>query len=428
MSRVKKNKPISRKFWSYLSYLPKNIRGMIVRSQFEIDNELPENLIFKQAETEDEISQALELVYDSYRELDYIDANAAKKRITKFHSLPTTIILIAKINEEVVGTISIIPDSAFGIPSDSTWNLEKFRLNGKNIAEISSLAIKKEFRRKRGKLLFPLFKIMYIFCTRFFNIDGIIAATTLEVEPFYTDILLFEKTSPQVARENLSVKGNPSTCCYLSLCQKTTNNYKKIYAKEAINKNLHKFLYTDEITNIKLPENRRCIQAYNSKQNKSLAAILNRFPELTKDHTDRDKIIQRNIDVTDSFFIKHEDDNTVFNRKNKRYMIKQEAWLFDVQNKIPVKIFITDVSITGLKFIIPENNVKIETSSEIFIFFEDDGSIIELKSKIKWNKKTHYYGCEIISASNAFKNYCNLMQNEFSEDDNIIQFKLKKSS
>ena len=56
---MKKDKrPIERKFWSYLKFLPTFVRAHYLRSKFEVAAELPQELVLKQAETEDEINAA----------------------------------------------------------------------------------------------------------------------------------------------------------------------------------------------------------------------------------------------------------------------------------------------------------------------------------------------------------------------------------
>lgn len=425
MSKSGKTKPISRKFWSYLNYLPQPLRGMLVRAQFEVDYELPEELIFKQAETADEITQALRIVYDSYVDLDYIEVNDAKMRVTKYHALPTTIILVAKWHDEVVGTISIIPDTAMGIPSEQTWNLDKYKANGQKIAEISSLAIKKGFRRKRGKLLFPLCKIMYLFCTEIFKFDGIIASATHEVEAFYIDILLFKKVQEKTGQNNILVKGNPSTCCYLPLDQGNIDHYKKVYGKKNKKYDLYSFLYAEKIKNIQLPDRKKCLQSYTNKQNISLAEILKDYPFLTKDFTEKDKMILKNIDIADSFTF-NIDETSFHNRGPKRYHVRQQAWLFEINKKSPMPVYIADLSETGLKIILSESIPGLIKDQEIILFFENEKNIIQLSAKIQWIKNNRTVGCHVTSASEEWKKFSDMIFQELTESNNVIAFKPKK--
>lgn len=296
----KQKRPVSRKFWSLLKYLPGFVRAPIIRSKFDVELDLPKEITLKQAETEDEIKQALKLVYDSYVELDYIDRNAAEMRFSKYHALPSTVILVAKWQDEVIGTLSILPDSPFGLPAETTWSLEKYRSQGQIIAEISSLSIKKHFRMRRGKLLLPLCKIMYLYCTKALKLDGIVIATTLEVEPFYTDILLFEKVVKKTGQAHQLVKGNPSSCCFLKFGDDLEERYKEIYNTKPIRKNLYHFFTQAMTPNIQLPEPKNCIQSYTTQKNLSQAQILEEHSELIQEFSDFEKLILKNSDLTDA--------------------------------------------------------------------------------------------------------------------------------
>lgn len=154
---------MKRKFWAFLRMLPQGLRANYLRRQFEVTACLPENLILKQAETEDEIRQALHIVYESYLSLNYIDPNSAELRMTKYQLLPTTIILIAKNQNEVIGTLSIIMDSSLKLPSDACWDLSE-----------------------------------YEYCKTLLKLDGIVASTAVDVEPFYTDLLMFKRISKKL--------------------------------------------------------------------------------------------------------------------------------------------------------------------------------------------------------------------------------------
>lgn len=426
MSSSIKRKPISRKFWSYLAYLPKPIRARLIRAQFEIDYELPKELIFKQAETTDEITQALHLVYQNYVDLEYMDANEAKLRLTKYNTLATTVILVAKWNDEVIGTLSIIPDSALGIPSDQTYNLAQYKNDGHQIAEISSLAIKKGFRKQRGKLLLPLCKLMYQFCTQILQLDGIIVSTMPDVEPFYTDVLLFEKNISNSVQLNMYVKGAPTTCCYLPLNDDTVNNYKKIYGKKIKKFDLHHFFTQEKTSNIQLPEAKHCLQAYMKKQNTSLAEILNIFPTLTKNFTEKEKIILKNIDISDAFSFDSDESTNTPARKSKRYHIKQQAWAFTAKNKTSIPVYIVDISDSGLKIILSDNTAVIKKNDEILIFFEHEAEIVQLIAKILWIRNNRVTGCEIMTPSEKWNEFAKMIYQELSINENIIQFKVKK--
>lgn len=428
MNRIRRKKSISRIFWSHLAHLPKLIRAPIIRSQFQIDYDLPDELVFKQAETTDEINQAFNLVYESYVELNYMDPNEAKIRLNKFNTLSTTIILVAKWKDEVVGTLSIIPDSALGIPSEQSWDLAHFKSGGRQIAEISALSIKKGFRKQRGSLLLPLCKLMYYFCTKVLQLDGIIISTKIEVEPFYTDVLLFEKIELGSQNQNKAVKGNPSTCCHLTLGDEAKLNYQKVYGKKSKEFNLYHFFVEATTRNILLPEAKRCLQTYTNKQNISLAKLLDIHPSLTENFSEQDKLVIMNIDISDAFSFDINRKTEQPDRQQKRFQIKQRAWFYAARMQGPLSAKIVDVSRSGLKIIIAEDVPETIQNGAVLVFFQYDGVLVNLAAEVLWIKSGRVIGCKLTETSPQWEKYYESILQELSLSENLIPLKIKKSA
>lgn len=422
-------KSINRIFWTYLARLPKMIRAPIIRSQFQIDYNLPDELVFKQADTTDEINQAFNLVYQSYVELNYMDPNEAKIRLNKYNTLSTTVILVAKWKDEVVGTLSIIPDSALGIPSEESWNLAHYKSGGRQIAEISALSIKKGFRKQRGKLLLPLCKLMYYFCTKVLQLDGIIISTKLEVEPFYTDVLLFEKIELGSQNQNKTVKGAPSTCCYLTLSDESKLNYQKVYGKKSKEFNLYHFFVEATTHNILLPVAKHCLQAYTHKQNLAMAKILDTHPALTENFSEQDKLIIMNIAINDAFSFEINREKPKPDRLQKRFQIKQKAWFYAAHMAGPIPARIGDASRTGLKIITSEAVPEIKQNCAIVVFFQYDGMLVNLAAEVLWIKSDRVIGCKLTEASPQWEKYYESILQEFSFfSTNVTPLKIKKSA
>lgn len=431
MSRSsQKGKPISRKFWSYLNYLPKKIRAPLLRSQFQITYDLPKDLILKQAETKEEVTQALNLVYQSYIDFNYIDSNEAKLRLTKYNILPTTIILIAKYGNEVVGTLSIVPDSALGFPSELTFNIDDYRNNYARIAEISSLAIKKGFRKQRGQLLLPLCKLMYQFCTQILKLDGIIVSTIPNVEAFYTDILLFEKNKTHTVELNKYTNDTPTTCCFLPLNENTVNAYKKIYGKKDKKFNLHHFFVEAKTENIKLPEAKICFQSYTKQQISTIAELVKVYPEFMQNVSEADHLILNNIDVSElcSFSRDILRPSEVYDRKSKRYHIRQTAWLYAANGDQTIEVYIADLSEDGIKLVLKNPTNEIKNNTEVLIYFNYDNRIVKLTAKVLWSKNRKVMGCQILECSNSWREFYRAIFNEILETQNIVPFHSKRSA
>lgn len=399
MAKIEKKakRPITRKFWTYLRFLPNWVQAKIIRSKFEVDYELPDDLIFRQAETEDEIRQALKLVHDSYVELDYMDRTESELRFSVFQALPTTVILIAKVGDEVIGTISIVPDSALGLPSDTTWDLSKYRKKGKLIAEVASLAIKKNFRMRRGKLLIPLIKIMYLYCEKVFKLDGVVIATTVEVEPFYLHVFLFEKVVARTGQRHNMVKGNPSTCCFLKYGEEYKEALKKVYNKQALNKNLYHYFLIAETKNIHLPAQKTVLQAYNHGKNLANSLIMSQDPSLTQNFSSDDRLVLHNLHVNreglpPSLQVAG---NFEKSRSEARYDVRFRAWCFFINDDLPTEAQLIDVSVNGFRVNLKSTDRITQIGEKLVMVLEFQGQIIHCSATVKWITLETRLGCEL---------------------------------
>jgi hypothetical protein len=397
-SKEKKNKrPISRMFWNYLRFFPQWLQARIIRSKFEVDYNLPEELVFKQAETVEEIRQAFKLVHDSYVELNYMDRTESELRFSVFQALPTTVILVAKLGDDVVGTISIVPDSAVGLPVDMTWDLSKYRKNGKMIAEVTSLAIKKDFRMRRGKLLLPLCKIMFLYCEKIFKLDGIVIATTLEVEPFYLHVLLFEKVISKTGQKHSLVKGNPSTCCFLEINETLKEAYKSVYGRLEMHRNLYYYFVITETPNIHLPIKKAAIQSYNHKKNKASSVIIKREPSLMRDFTAKGRSVVRNLDVSKSILPPPETNSGIFNlpRAEVRFDVRFQVWCIFLGDNQCTEGQVIDISINGFRINLKKTERKTQVNDQFVVVFEFFGQLIHCTAKVKWVSMETRLGCEL---------------------------------
>jgi ribosomal protein S18 acetylase RimI-like enzyme len=142
-----------------LPYLPAAARRSLIRAAVDVPLETPKGLKLKIATTRAELEGAFRLVHDAYVAEGFMTPDPSGMRATKFHLLPTTTTLIGKVGDEVVATVSVVQDGAFGVPMDAAFDLSALRTDGRRIAEISSLAVAPAFRR-RGAALWLVTKLM----------------------------------------------------------------------------------------------------------------------------------------------------------------------------------------------------------------------------------------------------------------------------
>jgi len=106
----------------------------------------------------EEIWSALRLVYQTYRRSGLITANSHGIRVTPFHLMPTSDVLVARGNHEVASTLTLVCDGELGLPMDSIFKDEvaSRRERGIVCAEVTCLADRSADRRNSFPLLVQL--------------------------------------------------------------------------------------------------------------------------------------------------------------------------------------------------------------------------------------------------------------------------------
>jgi hypothetical protein len=87
--------------------------------------------------------KAYELVYDVYQEQGYAKPSRSGRWVGIHHAHPETITVTVERRDEMVGTLSIVPDSPLGLPADELYadRLAGMRQSGRRLSEIVSLAV-----------------------------------------------------------------------------------------------------------------------------------------------------------------------------------------------------------------------------------------------------------------------------------------------
>jgi len=96
----------------------------------------------KIAATHDEWHDAFALVYESYVRSGLTQPNLIGLRVIPHHLLPTTSTLIARLGDDVIGTMTLVRDSGAGIPLEVAYgrDVDAMRDQGISFAEVSCLA------------------------------------------------------------------------------------------------------------------------------------------------------------------------------------------------------------------------------------------------------------------------------------------------
>ncbi|MEF8788187.1 MAG: hypothetical protein V5A84_03880, partial [Planctomycetota bacterium] len=101
-----------------------------------------DELEVRPARSRDELQSAYARVYWSYRRRAYIEADPSQMQVTIFNAFPQTVTFVTLRGGQVVASVTLIPDTAIGLPMDEDWHgeLEEMRGNGRHPAEATMFA------------------------------------------------------------------------------------------------------------------------------------------------------------------------------------------------------------------------------------------------------------------------------------------------
>lgn len=224
-----------------ISNLPAWIKPHLYRRMIRIDDTELEGLELSIATNKADLSEAFRLLHENYVRSGYMSPHPSGMRITKYHTLPSTTTIVAKLQGKVVGTVSLVRNGIFGSPVESIFDLSEFRKCGERIAEVSSLSVSREFSGQHGKILFPLLNYLYQYSVRSFGVYYLAIAVNPSWWDFYEHILHFKRLKSEVVSNYSFVNGAPAIGGILDLRTAPTV-YKKAYGHLPKNRNLFEFL------------------------------------------------------------------------------------------------------------------------------------------------------------------------------------------
>lgn len=108
------------------------------------------------AQNDEDFIRALRLVYRAYIRSGFIDPTPYQMRVTPYHLLPTTQVLVSVLRGEVISTTTLIGDGELGLPMEDLYaaEVDVRRQKGIRLAEVSCLADRRaDFERAFGMLV-----------------------------------------------------------------------------------------------------------------------------------------------------------------------------------------------------------------------------------------------------------------------------------
>lgn len=248
-----------------------NKLAKLSRRRLSIDESLAEGLVFKIAESHDELEQAYRLVHDVYQEEGYTDIHPSGMRINAYNAHPETVVFIAVKATEVIMTLTLVSDSPFGLPMDDLYldELVPFRKTNRKMGQLCALASQSAYRSTNQTLPLLLMKVMRQYAHEHLRLDDLLITVNPKHGLFYENLLLFEKMGELKSCQD--VKGHPAFAYLLNL-NLLAKNYKQVYRGQPPEKNLHHFFCQKNSPHIKLPENKRPIYIWSNDKLKHFFA------------------------------------------------------------------------------------------------------------------------------------------------------------
>ncbi len=223
-----------------LHSLPEGIRYSLIRRNIHIPRLEPgDQLVFKLAETFEELGAALKLLHDSYVRAGLMDRHPAGIRTNIYQTLPFSTVLIAKVGKNVVGTVGLIQDSPIGFPSDQAFSGENDRLRKSGrVCEVSALAIDPRFRNRGHQVSLYLMKFLYHYTLKYMGVDILCASVHPRAADFYMALMGFSKLGDV---DNYGyVKGKPGTHLMLDL-RVCDDWWIEAYKRAPVDRHLYQF-------------------------------------------------------------------------------------------------------------------------------------------------------------------------------------------
>jgi hypothetical protein len=185
------------------------------------------------ARTKADLTGAFQLVYSSYLQAGLVQPNEHEMRLTQYHLLPTTEVVVAKVRGQVVSTLSMVADSHLGLPMESMYpqQIAALRARSLRVAEMGSLADRRNSPVRFASTFAELARLVaQVAESR--GLDALVLAAHPRHAKLYTRALGFEQIGDLTSCPY--AEGNPAVALLLE--------FSRVYGTDA-----HKHLFSEAI-------------------------------------------------------------------------------------------------------------------------------------------------------------------------------------
>jgi hypothetical protein len=258
-----------------LAALPKKVAHQWIRKSLNlaIAESSTQNMKIELASSLADLSAALILVQRNFEGEGYAQKVPGSLRLTPYHLLPETVVIVAKIDNRVVATISVIPRTEFGIPLDGCCQLDSFLNDKGKTVEISALAVDSDFRGQQGAVLFNLMKYMYHCNVDTLQVNMEVIGVNPRMIALYEAILLFKNIPNSKKVDYDFANGAPVVPMYFNL-DAAVDTYTNVYKEKRAHQNVMSFFLKDPPTEFSLPAPEKLDQILPQRNPEKLRVIL----------------------------------------------------------------------------------------------------------------------------------------------------------
>lgn len=231
-------KPIKRALKRFVYYSPTFFKEWLIRRILFFSPKVSTDLKIYRAHTEIDKNMAFDLVLQAYKKEGFLTDSESIQAARKKLELENSHVLVAKLNDIIVGTLTLIQRVEHELPLERAFELRPIEKNLTS-SEIISLAIHPNYRRAKGNdILFPLMKFMYEYAKYHLGIKTLFATCRPRESDFYEIIFLFSRIRGIYYVKNYL--GAPAIALSLNLLE-AEKKFKKTYSHLPNHKNLYKY-------------------------------------------------------------------------------------------------------------------------------------------------------------------------------------------
>ncbi|MFC1479369.1 hypothetical protein ACFL6F_02125 [Planctomycetota bacterium] len=172
----------------------------------------------KIASSSEELQNAYNLVYRNYIEKGFCKLDINRMRIYLFDSLPDTRTFIAKKDNTVIATATLVFNSSVGLPSSGVFEdlISDLSENTMNLCEISKLAVDQNMREiQQLKVLSLLFRSCWLYALHFSPATHFLIMVEPKHQPFYEKHYFFKSIGD--TRKDPHASNTPSALLLMPL-------------------------------------------------------------------------------------------------------------------------------------------------------------------------------------------------------------------